>query len=39
VWVRVWRQDRWIPLIVGFFLVAAFIWLAENIATFSHAWI
>ncbi len=39
VWFRVWREDRWMPLIVGFFLVSAFIWLAENIATFSHAWI
>ncbi len=27
------------PLLLGFFLVALFIWLAENISTFSHAWI
>lgn len=39
VWFRVWRDDRWMPLIVGFFLVSLFIWLAENIATFSQAWI
>lgn len=39
VWFRVWRDDRWMPLIVGFFLVAGFIWLAENIATFSKAWV
>ena len=39
VWFRVWRNDRWMPLIVGFFLVSTFIWLAENIATFSQAWI
>ena len=26
------------PLIVGFFLVAVFIWLAENISTFAQAW-
>jgi uncharacterized membrane protein YoaT (DUF817 family) len=39
VWFRVWRQERWMPLIVGFFLVAGFIWFAENIATFSKAWI
>jgi uncharacterized membrane protein YoaT (DUF817 family) len=39
VWFRVWRDDRWMPLIVGFFLVAGFIWFAENIATFSHAWV
>lgn len=39
VWFRVWRADRWMPLLVGFFLVALFIWFAENIATFSRAWI
>jgi uncharacterized membrane protein YoaT (DUF817 family) len=39
VWFRVWRADRWMPLLVGFFLVALFIWFAENIATFSGAWI
>ena len=27
------------PLLVGFLLVALFIWFAENISTFSHAWI
>ena len=27
------------PLLVGWFLVALFIWFAENISTFSHAWI
>ena len=36
---RNWRKDRWMPLLVGWFLVALFIWFAENIATFSHAWI
>lgn len=39
VWFRVWSIDRWMPLLVGFGLVALFIWLAENIATFSRAWI
>ncbi len=39
VWFRVWRADRWIPLLVGWFLVALFIWFAENIATFSRAWV
>jgi uncharacterized membrane protein YoaT (DUF817 family) len=27
------------PLLVGFLLIALFIWLAENIGTFSRAWI
>lgn len=39
VWFRVWREDRWMPLLLGWFLVAMFIWIAENIATFSRAWI
>ncbi len=30
-----WRE---MPLLIGFFLVAVFIWLAENIATFAGAW-
>ncbi len=36
---RVWREDRRMPLLLGWFLVALFIWIAENIATFSRAWI
>ncbi|WP_419181690.1 DUF817 domain-containing protein [Novosphingobium mangrovi (ex Huang et al. 2023)] len=39
IWFRVWRKDRWMPLLLGWFLVALFIWFAENISTFSHAWI
>jgi uncharacterized membrane protein YoaT (DUF817 family) len=34
----VWRKRRWMPLMLGWFLIAAFIWLAENIATFARAW-
>ncbi len=33
-----WRDRRWMPLILGWLLVALFIWLAENIATFANAW-
>lgn len=39
IWFRVWREDRWMPLLLGFLLVALFIWFAENISTFSRAWI
>lgn len=39
VWFRVWREDRWMPLLVGWALVASFIWFAENLGTFSHAWL
>lgn len=35
---RNWRLHRWMPLLVGFGLVALFIWFAENIATFADAW-
>ncbi|EQB18874.1 DUF817 domain-containing protein [Novosphingobium lindaniclasticum] len=39
IWFRVWREERWMPLLLGWFLVALFIWFAENLATFSRAWI
>jgi uncharacterized membrane protein YoaT (DUF817 family) len=34
----VFRIQRRMPLLLGWFLVAAFIWGAENIGTFSRAW-
>ena len=39
VYFTVWREARWMPLLLGWLLVAGFIWGAENIATFSRAWI
>lgn len=33
------RQERWMPLLLGWLLVALFIWFAENIGTFSNAWL
>lgn len=40
-WVhyRVFRFRHRMPLLVGFFLVALFIWVAENIGTYSRAWL
>jgi uncharacterized membrane protein YoaT (DUF817 family) len=35
---RPWREDRRMPLLLGFLLVALFIWFAENIGTWAHAW-
>ena len=35
---KVWRTHRAMPLLVGFILVALFIWFAENIGTFTAAW-
>ena len=34
----VWRVERRMPLLLGWFLVALFIWGAENLGTFSRAW-
>jgi uncharacterized membrane protein YoaT (DUF817 family) len=34
----VWREERWMPLLLGWLLVALFIWVAENIGTFANAW-
>jgi uncharacterized membrane protein YoaT (DUF817 family) len=34
----VWRTQRTMPLLLGWLLVAMFIWLAENLATFARAW-
>lgn len=36
---RVFRFRHRMPLLVGFVLVALFIWLAENIGTFSRTWL
>lgn len=40
-WVhfQVWRWRHKMPLLVGFFLVSLFIWIAENIGTASRAWL
>jgi uncharacterized membrane protein YoaT (DUF817 family) len=39
VYFRVHRDYRSMPLLLGWFLVALFIWLAENIATYVNIWI
>ncbi|MEA3030349.1 MAG: hypothetical protein QOG13_1674 [Sphingomonadales bacterium] len=38
-WFRPFRRYRPMPILLGFFLVALFIWFAENIGTLSQAWI
>ncbi len=35
----VWRVTRKMPLVMSFFLIGFFIWVAENIATFLGAWV
>ena len=39
VYYRIWRRRRWMPLLLGLLLVALFIWLAENVGTFSAVWL
>jgi len=38
VWFRPFRRHHRMPLLFGWLLVALFIWVGENIGTFSHAW-
>ncbi|WP_019905132.1 DUF817 domain-containing protein [Methylobacterium sp. 77] len=40
-WVhfKVWHVHRRMPLLLGFLLVALFIWFAENIGTFTRVWL
>lgn len=38
VWFKPDEKHRPMPLILGLFLVALFIWFAENIGTFARAW-
>lgn len=39
IYFRIIKTHRYMPLLLGWFLVALFIWLAENIATFANIWI
>ena len=36
---KVWKVYRRMPLLLGFFLVALFIWFGENIGTGAGAWL
>jgi uncharacterized membrane protein YoaT (DUF817 family) len=38
IYFKVWKAHRHMPLLLGLVLVALFIWLAENIGTFTAAW-
>ena len=39
LYFKVWEQHRRMPLLLGLVLVALLIWFAENIGTFSAAWV
>lgn len=34
-----WRSRRSMPLLLGFLLIAVFIWIAENVGTYTQTWI
>lgn len=38
IWFKADEDHRPMPLIIGVFLVALFIWFAENLGTFARAW-
>ncbi|MGI0119904.1 DUF817 domain-containing protein [Zooshikella sp. RANM57] len=39
IYFKIIKTHRHMPLLVGWFLVALFIWFAENIATFTNIWL
>jgi uncharacterized membrane protein YoaT (DUF817 family) len=39
VWFTPHQKPRWMPLLLGFVLVSFFIWLAENVGTFTGTWL
>jgi uncharacterized membrane protein YoaT (DUF817 family) len=39
LYYRVWQVPRRMPLLLGLFLVALFIWFAENIGTLTSTWL
>ncbi|KQP73544.1 MULTISPECIES: DUF817 domain-containing protein [unclassified Methylobacterium] len=39
VYFKVWQVHRRMPLLLGFGLVAVFIWIAENIGTYTRVWL
>ncbi len=39
IYYKVWRQYRRMPLLIACSLTTLFIWLAENIGTYTRAWV
>ncbi|MEL6830740.1 MAG: DUF817 domain-containing protein [Pseudomonadota bacterium] len=36
---RVWRWRHQMPLLIGFLLISVFLWIAENIGTYTRTWL
>jgi uncharacterized membrane protein YoaT (DUF817 family) len=39
IYFQIWKTPRTMPMLLGLFLVSLFIWFAENIGTFTSAWL
>jgi hypothetical protein len=39
VYFKIWRRHRAMPLLLGLSLVALFIWISENVGTFTRVWL
>jgi uncharacterized membrane protein YoaT (DUF817 family) len=39
IYFKIWHDYRAMPLLLGLFLVSLFIWLSENIGTFTQTWL
>jgi len=39
IYFKVWHEQRAMPLLLGFVLVSLFIWLSENVGTYTKTWL
>jgi uncharacterized membrane protein YoaT (DUF817 family) len=39
IYFRIWRQYRTMPLLLGLMLVSLFVWLSENVGTYTRIWL
>jgi len=39
IYFTVWHKPRRMPLLVGLFLVSVFIWISENVGTYTKTWL
>jgi uncharacterized membrane protein YoaT (DUF817 family) len=39
IYYKIWRRHRRMPLLLGLFLVALFVWIAENLGTVTKTWL
>ena len=39
IYYKIWRKHRRMPMLIGLFLVAFFVWIAENLGTITRTWL